>query len=83
MVISRPTIEYRPVETPQKLLECPKPPDTVPDPDTATDKDLADFTVALYDRLTTCNISVKSYNDYLKKQVALSQGAPAAVAKRQ
>ena len=57
VVVSNPTIEYRPVKIPDTLLRCKELPD-IPDlakiPKAARDPAVAELLVALYDVATDC-----------------------------
>lgn len=66
------------------MIQCPAPPSKVPDPDTATDKELADFILLIYSRLRTCARSVEVHNELIRQQEAypdLPVVAPVPVAK--
>lgn len=66
------------------MIQCPPVPPKVPDLETATDKELADYILTLHSRLRTCNRSVQTHNELIRQQEAyptLPETAPVPVAK--
>ncbi|WP_245520129.1 hypothetical protein [Rhizobium azibense] len=57
------SIRYETQDDPEAQLVCPEPPQAI-DPDTATDRQVADYVLGLRDGYGTCYRSVSAYKTY-------------------